>query len=496
MAKGRRGNRGGRGRRKLTPAREPQGGGLAVPPAGGLSLPGAMNLSGWDGSRRSERRGYVVWPTLDSRKELGAHDRIEIMRKVRAGEANIGLVKRCIHGVSDLVGYLRPQAATADPDFNRRAEDAFMRRASQPLAFDMAGRLDFFAWQSVIKKARLRDGDGLTVLAEGSEGGGRVMFYEAHQIGDGRGEARGERPANLFDGVFLDRWGGRVAFRVTSPEGDKWKRVDRERAIYHGHCDRVGRPREVSGVAHAVSNFLDMVEILADTKHAVKVAAMWGVALESEAGNNGGAMGSALQAYLNGDETVGGDLGGVGETLTLEKILQGGKMQALPGGSKLTTLQDTRPHPNQMALLAWLVRDMAWGCKVAPEVLWDVSGLNGTATRYLMADTRRFVENEQRELERECQRVWMYFLAKERQAGRLEIPAGLDHWWRARWIPQADMTIDRGREGKLEMELVEKRLQTRADYWGRQGKDWEEQERQLLVEELRMEQMRAEVLEG
>lgn len=467
MGNGRRGRRGGKHRNR--------------PPAGdGAAAVLPVNVSGWDGARRSERRGHLVWPTLDSKKELSAHERLEVMRKVRGAEANIGLVKRCVGGVSDLVGYLRPQAATENAEFNRAAEDAFNRRAGHPLAFDLAGRLDFFAWQSATKRARLRDGDALTVLASGAEGGGRVMLYEAHQIGNGR-QARGERPDNLTDGVFLDRWGGRAGFRILGDDGQTWKTVPRDRSIYHGRADRVGRPREVSGMAHAVSNFLDMVEIVADTKHAIKVAALWGVAMETQGTAGGEAVSEDIRAWMEAGSDAPG-AGGAGEVLTLESILRGGRVQGLPGGSKLTTLQDTRPHPNQMALLAHLVRDIAWGLGIAPEVLWDMSGLNGTAARYLMADTRRFVENQQMELERDCRRVWMYFLAKEVQAGRLEIPAGLDRWWDSRWIAQADLTIDRGREGKLEKELVESDLRTRQEYWGRQGKDWQEQERQISVE--------------
>lgn len=433
-----------------------------------------------------------MWPTLDTSKELTARDRLEVLRRVRAGEANIGFVKRCIGGVSDLIGHIKPQAATKDHEWNRRAEEAFWRRAKHPLAFDQAGKLDFLGWQGAVKRSKLRDGDALTVFSEGSEGGGRIVFYEAHQVGDGKEDAT-KRPENLRDGVFLDKWGGRIGFRVVSmADPTMFTTVPRERAIYHAKCERVGRPREVSGIAHAVSNFLDMVEIIADTKHAVKVAALWGVAMETAAGSAGGSQVSdELRAYL--DLAAGSNDGGVGEVLTLERIMQGGRVQGLPSGAKLTTLQDVRPHPNQLALLAWLVRDMAWGVGLAPEVLWDVSALNGTATRYVMAETRRFVENQLQDLERDCNRVWTYFLAKEIQAGRLDLPEGLDRWWETRWIPQADLTIDRGREGNLEKDLVEAKLRTRSEYWGRQGLDWEEEERQILVEERRLEEMRAEM---
>lgn len=416
------------------------------------------------------------------------------MRRVRAGEANIGLVRRCIHGTSDLIGHLTPQANTTDHDFNRRAEEAFWRRAGNPLAFDYAGKLDFLSWQGAIKRSKLRDGDAVTALGEGPSGGGRVMFYEAHQIGDGTSDR--EKPANLRDGVYLDQYGGRAGFRILRPGGgESWFNLAREDAVYHAGIDRHSRPRAVSGLAHAVSNFLDMVEIIADTKHAIKVAALWGVAMEqSMADSSKDEMNEALRSYLNASGS-GIEPGSeeTGEILTLDKITQGGRVQGLPAGAKLSTIQDTRPHPNQMMLMSWLVRDMAHGVGLHPELLWDLGALNGTATRYAMADTRRFVENQLLQMERDCQRVWLYILAKEIKAGRLEVPAGMDRWWEARWVPQADLTVDRGREGNLEMAQIEKKMMTRAEMWGRRGMDWEDAERQILIEEKRMAELRKEV---
>ena len=41
---------------------------------------------------------------------------------------------------------------------------------------------------------------------------------------------------------------------------------------------------------------------------------------------------------------------------------------------------------------------------------------------------------------------------------------------------------------------VEKGMMTRKEMWGRRGKDWEEQERQIMEEEKRMAELRREVL--
>jgi capsid protein len=130
---------------------------------------------------------------------------------------------------------------------------------------------------------------------------------------------------------------------------------------------------------------------------------------------------------------------------------------------------------------------MAWGLPhggLSPEVLWDASSMNGPGMRFVMAETRRFVADEQERMRRDCQKLWMYFAAKEAQRGNLTIPAELaGTWYRASWIPQADLTIDRGRDGKLDQALMADGLMTREEWWARQGKDWKTEEAKVIREE-------------
>jgi capsid protein len=165
--------------------------------------------------------------------------------------------------------------------------------------------------------------------------------------------------------------------------------------------------------------------------------------------------------------------------------MRGGRSQSLPAGADMKTLQDSRPHPNQLDLLRWLVRDIAWGAGVAPEILWEQAGLGSAATRYLMAETRRWIENQQRVQRYACQRMWTYTLAQEIKAGRVPKPTS-DRWWSCKWIPQADMTIDRGRDGALEIKQIEKGLLTYQESYAKRGKDWQEEMRQLAKEKALM----------
>ena len=477
----RRGSRGGKGRNK----------GKAVS-AGAPVAPGAQNYSGFDGARNGPQRGRVIWKTLDTSKEVAPHDRMELMRKTRYAEANIGLVRRGIGGVSSLIGTLRPQSKSGDAEFRMRAEEAFHRRADNPASFDMAGKMDFLGWQDMVKRAKKRDGDALSVLATGREGGAKIIFYEAHQVGNGR--QSGDLPQNLRDGVFLDKWGGRSGFRLLDADGIAAGLVTRERSIYHADMERSGRPREISSMAHALSNVFDQMEILGFTKHAIKASSIWGAVLEtSMEGDGGKQVGKDLKAMWGADGGAAGP-DPDGSVITMESIQQGGRFHGLNPGQSIKTIQDQRPHPNILNMMGWLTRDIAWGAGLAPEVLWDPSGLNGTSIRYIMAETRRWIENEQRKLARDCQRIWVYFLSKEIKAGRLELPAdGGDRWWDCEWIPQSDLTIDEGRVGNLELKQVEAGFKTDKRVYAPRGLDWEEEYRQGQIEKKRKAEIYKEV---
>ena len=475
MGKTRRGSRGSKASKRSRVAEVKQGSALeAVEKI-------RASLGNYDGSRPSERRGRVQWSQPDSRTELSRGARVEILRKVRWGYANIGLVRRVVDGLTNLVGYLTPQSK-AGGELAAMYEAAWAKRALQPAAFDVAGRLDARTWQRAMTRMRLMDGDNLTVLTEGPSGGARVAFYEAFQVDDGR-QAFGDKPAGLHDGVFVNKFGRHVAYRLVDRSGDeeKYSRVRADRCIYHANEEAPGRVRNVSALAHAVANIVDIVEILADTKHAIKIAAQWGVVMQTSAASSSGDVVTDL-AQLFGQESAGDDPNGDSAEMNIDQIVAGGRVQGLPAGASMQTLQDTRPHPNQLDLLRWLVRDIAWGVGLAPEVLWDIAGLSGTATRYVMAETQRWALSQQDNLRGACQRMWQYFIAKEVQAGRLPMTAD-DSWMDVQWIPQADMTIDRGRDTSAVIAMLDKRLISRREIAAQRGRDWGEIEAELKAEE-------------
>ena len=438
--------------------------------------------AGFDGANvSSPRRGTIHWSRPESKRELSPGARREIMRKAHWAYANIGLVKRVIDGMTNLIGYQTPQSVAADAELYERA---WQRRAMQPAAFDVAAKLNAESWQRALTRCRLLDGDCLTVLTEGSTGGARIAFYEAIQVDDGAFRGT-DKPDDLFDGVFIDRMGRHKAYNLLENMGsdeERATRVPASRAIYHANEAQPGRVRGVSALAHALSNLVDIVEILADTKHAVKIAAQWGVVLESSSAVAGGGSVTPELAQFLGADTVGTNDDAESQELLVDDIVQGGRMQSMPSGTTAKTLQDTRPHPNQMDLIRFLIRDVCWGAGLAPEVMYESVGLSGTATRYVMAETRRWIECQQSIQRMACNRLWGYFIAKEVKAGRLPQPSD-DRWLEVEWVPQADMTIDRGRDTAAMLQMLDKGLISRSEIIKSRGGDFKQVADQLRAEE-------------
>ena len=428
-------------------------------PASGAAVR-VLALSNYDAANPSPVRGYVQWGTLDSSREMDRGTRLKLIRLSRWLYANVGLAKRCVDGLADLVGYLTPQAATADRAWNEAAERLFRDQTNAQI-FDRAGKLSFRAWQRALTQLRVKDGDSLTVLTRTSSGIGRVAIYESHQVDDGQGAK-----AETRDGVYVDAAGRNAAYRVVdAADPTVWRKIDAGDAIFYAAFDRPSQVRGVPGLAHAANNLIDRTEINRDWKHAIKTAAQLGLVLTKDNAAAARPARGLAASLVKTDDLAG-------TNLLTESVYQGGQVPHLEPGEKIDVVQDTRPHPNALDLQEQLVRDIAWGCGVAPEVLWDAAGLTGPGTRFVMALTRRWVSGEQERLRDACQRVWIHWVAHAVARGDLGWPKD-DRWWACDWIPQADPTIDIGREGALALNQLALGATTLADIYAGAGADWE-----------------------
>ncbi len=121
----------------------------SIPKAGRKPKAAAMSPhnfgagAGYEAARYNGRRSFLwLSPAQDQRRDLTPAKRAELVKKLRWGERNSGLVRQM---VGDLVTYtvgdgIRPQAHTEDPAWNATAEAYFAEKSRR---IDITGRYSF-----------------------------------------------------------------------------------------------------------------------------------------------------------------------------------------------------------------------------------------------------------------------------------------------------------------------------------------------------------------
>lgn len=433
-----------------------------------------QSFSGYDGANRSVRRGNVWWSTLDSRLELDSFSRDELLRRCRWLRANVGVFRGLIGNAAMLIGWLTPRARSKDEEWNEAANENIKARLMSKLVFDAGGKYNFKTAQRMMTEKALCDADLLTVFSESAGKGAQFAFYEAHQL---RNPKNADRKV-WHDGVRVNPMGRHVAYGLG--DGNRMKTVSARDAHYFGFFESPGHHRAHPPAAHAVNHAIDITEVWADTKHGIKNAALLGVV--SEIDSNGqrprtrGGMEVTAAMGIEGSEEVLPS-GNASETAKVktEQVWAGGQVPVGAPGEKWKVLTDGRQHPNQAAFVEVLIRDMAMGLKLPPEVVWHMQKLTGPGVRYVMEFAGRWIEEKQLELLDWCHRVVVYHLCKEIKAGRLEQPE--DDGWMQRigYIPRRSLTIDRGKESQQRMNEIYAGAGTFGDWYadvdGADGRD-------------------------
>lgn len=452
------------------------------------------SMSGWDGANRSSARGFIYWPGLDAKRELDSYSRRELLVKSRWLRANQGLPNRLVRGLADLIGYLSPWWDSGDEKWDRVIEDHWEERMSSPLAADASGIYSMKELQVELDAAAFGDGDVLPVVIESERSrAAQIMLYESPQVVSPKGL---EGSAGWHEGIKLDRFRRHLAYGVRDGDGEKVRIISARDAFWYGHPDALGRVRPPTILARAINHLVDVSEIVADWKLSIKIAAQLGLVMKKQLP---GSSGYGAQGFFTGvrnervtpaaaDETEEGGGGAPAsdgsddKDLKVEDFYAGGGVASLPPGMDLVTIQDDRPHPNALALLDFMIRDVAWGVGASPELVYNISGLRGASNRWAGADLGRWIGSRllrKRSFMRRFCGVWA---AKEIREGRVPAPAG-GKFWRVDCIPQADLTVDKGRDGKLNIDLVGAKLRSLRTHFGEEGRHWLREMKQIKREE-------------
>lgn len=442
-----------------------------------------QSFGNFDGANRSMRRGKIWWSTLDTRDELDSFSREELLRRCRWLKTNVGFYKGFIKNGAMLVGWMTPQARTADEEWNKAADLNFKHRAMAKTVFDVGGKFNFKTAQKMLMQKVLCDGDILPVLTESGNKGAAVAFYESHQLRN----PKGAKKELWRDGVRTNPATGRhLAYGLS--DGKKVKVIGARDACYFGVFESPGNGRAHPPLAHGVTHAVDVTEVRADTKHGIKNAALMGIVSEMDSGNqrprsrDGMEVTVPMGVHAAADVSSGSG-GGEAKKMKTEEVLAGGQVVSGTAGEKFKVLTDGRPHPNQMEFIRELIHDIAHGYGLPPEAVGHMSKLTAPGLRFVLEVAKRWIEEWQLELVGWCHRYWVYHMAKEIKAGRLEQPKDENWMLGVEWTPRRSLTIDRGHDGKQRLDEIEGGHGTWADWFSDvDGSDWRVKVRQRVGE--------------
>jgi capsid protein len=444
-------------------------------------------VSGFQGADiYSGNRGFVYFPTLDTRRELDSWSRYELTRRARFLYNNVGLVRRIINGLSRMVvgRGIRPRPKTKDTEWNAIALADFDNTAGSSSVFDVGGRYNFFQAQRAFMRGKLKDGNMFSILAKTANGLPAMRLFESHQVGNGTNDFTGSWSASpdmtnglapttagwqWIDGVLVNRNNRRIAYRVLADD-DTTTSVDAADMIAFSDLERPGQVLGATCLYHAINNSLDIAEMIGFLKMGIKQSSLIGYSIANATRKRG--LGGNVRKVKVGEN----------QEIDVEEMFRGGKAVELEPGAELKLLNDTRPHPNALGFFDYLTRDISWGVGVSPEIIWTIAALGGANTRFIIADAQEYVEEQQDELiEIFCKRYWVYQTAVKLNSGMLP-PCQDPEWWKCDWIRPRKLTVDRGKDGKLYIELQGRGMLSLERWYGEQGQDWQPEMLQYIDE--------------
>jgi lambda family phage portal protein len=427
-----------------------------------------QNVS-FEAARETGARARVFLTSLDPKREVTSYDRRKLLEAGRHAVNNSGLASRIVRGTARFaVGNgLVPQAQTSDAAWNKEAEQWFEDRyCNVPWAFDKAGRFDFYSAQTALIEAMLTDGEIFAQLARSESNSPMVRFITADHV-----YGSSDKDGSL-DGVVVNEDGKALAFTVhknsSDPRGDKVTKVPAEDMLHIFRPNRIGYLRGVSWLGTAVTRIQDMREMDDTELAAQRLNGKVAMTIESEAAGTIG-LGSNLRKQAMAD----------GTSIKIDELVPGvGTMQLRPG-EKMQAHEFNRPNPNYLAWRESLARECAYSVGVSPEIIWNMAGVGGTASRQALIDADVFFGSLRLLIENNfCTRFWRFAIWDAIKTGQLRDP-GKD-WHRCAWTGPQKLTVDNGRDGRLRIEMVRAGLLSRRQYFNELGQDSDQQTEDII----------------
>lgn len=441
--------------------------------------------------RRTGFRGYVYFPNLKPQQRITRHTRHEMARRAAWLYENTGLGKMLIDktALHEAGNGIWPKPRTRNTEWNRLVADRFHDTWGEARLFDVEGVLSYYSAQMSIRRQIKLIGDHFGVLAREEGGMARMKFYAGNQI-ENATNPRLKDQSQWRDGFRLSPQGRIMQVRVLDPEdAGKFTDIPGEYVQhYHDHL-WTGQRRGMSMLHHAASKMLTIDDILFYEQQGVKLTSQIGYVLTVP---DEGSTGPSIN--LPGAERSEVSEGADGTKLTIQKIFeQGSVIPQLPPGFKLETFKSDRPGSSFTGFLDYLVRDVTLGSPYSAEFLYFIANIGGAVVRFVLDEAQARIDEVQDNqlIAQFCRPAYKYWLWHEMQRGAVEYPG--DDWYRHDMMRPRKVTVDKGREGKLDDDRFASGKIGPRQYYAPMGVDEEDVEEDAIRSVARKKRRIAEI---
>ncbi|CAB4162285.1 COG5511 Bacteriophage capsid protein [uncultured Caudovirales phage] len=403
----------------------------------------------------SSNRAVIYGTAVDFSTDYTPSDRIEMIKRLRYGERNCGLIRQILNDyVTYVVGdQITPQSHCKDQAKADQYE-AYFKQASKTL--DSSGR---FGWGEILRivlRGALRDGDSFVVLVNDQDGKAKLQLLEGHRIGNPEGQ---EVPKGMLDGVSFDAQGRIKSYNVL--QGDRTNRTIPAASVCQVcEYDYSSGSRGLPLLQHSWTDIQSEDDLLKLEMLAVRNDTDVTRVLKKQ----GGFIPTDMASELSG--STGGSLDAVASRM-------GGKLVALEPGEDLVSLESKRPNGNFVKFLEAIQRDISRGTGLPYEFSGDSSSVGGAALRLVNARADRAFNRWQTILiDRLCIPTWNWVIGSAIANG--DLPDSPD-WFNVSWTTPKRLTVDAGRDAAQERADIELGLLSLSEAYSARGLDFKQE---------------------
>lgn len=427
--------------------------------------------------------------TLSELRDARPTERRDAVKNSRFLAAKIGFVKALYQNtVLYAIGRgMMPTSGCTDGDWAAQADDLFYQWASRK-TFDIRESNNFFATQKIVGADVMRDGDVGAAPVRDLDGEPRVQHFPSDLIGDVAGESvfvpAGSR-ARWREGILRSSVGTPIAYRVMRDPTQLLGLTDSRaywdypaRNFWHISKDHtLNSNRPLPWIHHGDQSALNILDLNTLEMQAAKLNSFFAAAIKVANADQSDMLAAMREMMTSETETVntGADANGVATTKSVERsylnLMGGAGIPVLGPGEELQFFKNERPSTTFSGFIEYLLADIAVGFGIPIQFAWGLTGLAGPHARLVLQQADWFFQEvAEMVVSNYCQPIWESFVADQMNRGILRAPAAGTNWRSVQWQGPGSMTIDKGRDGKLYLEMVANGMGRRTAWHEMTGK--------------------------